>query len=347
MAAYLYVFGRDRQPLRALQITKVQSLTTTSTSPETIPFTWTMAKDDAVAVTRIPKLRDEYEHMSEPMHPNIVSTKEEHVLMVELPKPNGVFTMNDRTLILYSVRNMMDLQYINHCLDTQRDSDDVVQFSEERPNPFNYITVLTTDWAEYMNTHYYSALRDPMQSPATTPPIIPHALPRLITESLTEAELLKHFLKALGGEGEGEGEGEEESRLVPYKFVFPDRESCEGPGQCMDLKQILDANTDYTLVAAFYAEGDGVNSLWFDRMDGSRFVPIKIHIAVLRHVMVNDELLVQPSTLRELRLRKLLDPGEEGEDETAKLDRILLLLSETAMYSQMCRHRYSTTTTKG
>ena len=343
MAARLYVFGRDRQPLRALQITKVQELASTSTSTETIPFAWTMGKDTTAAVVTFPELPDGVS-MSESVHPNIVSTKDGSVLMVVLPEPNGVFTMNDSTLILYSVRNMMDLQYVEYCLDNGRDTE-IVQLDKENPNQLSYLGDMTSRWTEYMNTHYYSALRDPMHSPATTPPIIPHALPRLITESLTEAELLKHFLKALGGEGEGEVE--EESRLVPYKFVFPNRESCEGPGQCMDLKQILDANTDYTLVATFYAEGDGVNSLWFDRMDGSHFVPTKIHIAVLRHVMVNDELLVQPSTLRDLRLRKLLDPGEEGEDETAKLDRILLLLSETAMYSQMCRHRYSTTTTKG
>ena len=270
------------------------------------------------------------------MFPDTVLTKEGHLIRVVLPESDSTFTINDRTLILYSMRNMFVREYLDNLLGSSGDPEVYrITFPPTlQTNRFQFLGKIPERWSHLMNTQYTTALSTPA-------PILDLGMQlateqtfekiRDATKDMSDSELMSTFLSALNGDGEGT------SSLIPYQFVF------ETDHRQLSLTTILTDHPDYTLVAALYAEEDGVNSLWFDRMDGSHFVPIKIHIAVLRHVMVNDELLVQPSTLRELRLRKL----RETEEEAAKLDRILLLLSETAMYSQMCRHRYSTTTTKG
>jgi hypothetical protein len=340
-AARLYVVNTTtRLPLRGFRITK------TPVDTEPLRYTWgmeSMEGTDSTEGTESGEREDDAVSLNTGlmMFPDTVLTKEGHSIRVVLPESDSTITINDRTLILYSMRNMFDREYLDNLLEESSDDPEVYRIISPptlQTNRFQFLGKIPERWSQLMNTQYTTALSTPA-------PILDLGMQlateqtfekiRDVTEGMSDSELMSTFLSALNGDGEGT------SSLIPYQFVF------ETDHRQLSLTTILTDHPDYTLVAAFYAEGDGVNSLWFDRMDGSHFVPTKIHIAVLRHVMVNDELLVQPSTLRELRLRKLREPEEEGEDETAKLDRILLLLSETAMYSQMCRHRYSTTTTKG
>jgi hypothetical protein len=335
---------------------------------EEVSYTWEAESIEPKEDIKKPDLTTEYGFMN----PSFVQTRDGLMFQLTIPE-GGHFVASDRTLILKALRNLWNRKFVYSRAQTT--SGNTISLGAVTTVEIPALTEFIKHFIELLNANYRLYGRTKPESSSALPltPIIPHAVPRTIETDISPldvAEILKLIVRSQQAK-----EGDGKPAPAPYMFVFAKGRSEEAEGeasadeegvaaaadtepvpQTINVREIMEDQKDYTMVAAFTnPHTENQQGLWFERVHGS-YVPREVMVGVLRHVLVDDEMMIQPLEFLKERLKrigeeeavptggKVLRTGEKEmhmESAPHKMDKALLLLSETSYYHETCQFKYT------
>jgi len=327
-------------------------------------YTWEAELSELKEGTTAPDLTTEYGFMN----PSFLQTRDGLMFQLTIPEAS------DRTLILKALRNLWNRKFVYSR--AERTSGNTISLGAVTTIGIPALTEFIEQFIELLNANYrfYGRAKPESSSALPITPIIPHAVPRTIEmdiSTLDVAEILKLIVRSQQAK-----EGEGKPAPAPYMFVFANggsggAESATASGdeegaaaaadtepvpQTINVREVMARNEGYTMVAAFTnPHTENQQGLWFERVHTS-YVPREVMVGVLRHVLVDDEIMIQPLEFLKERLEMI---GKEEAVPTGgvvlgtrekemrmdsaphKMDKALLLLSETSYYHETCQFKYT------